>query len=88
MCHFLQMASRKQLLARKMRLLDKIGDSHLSRSEFNLVCFTLFKEKQLGAALEKVHLLGVLVVLDRESLAAHISGGPNPSGAALATPGP
>ena len=32
--------------------------------------FLLFKEKQLGAALEKVHLLGVLGVLDREGLAA------------------
>lgn len=67
----MRIASRKQLVARKMRQLNKISASHLNHSESNLMYFLLFKEKQLGAALEKVHLLGVLGVLDREGLAAH-----------------
>lgn len=69
--NFLQIASWKQFVARKTRVLDKISGSHLNHAESNLVYFSVFGEKQLGAALEKVHLLGVFGVLDREGLAAH-----------------
>lgn len=58
-------------MARKTRLLDKISGRHLNPSESNLVYFSLFKAKHLGAALYTVHLLGVPGVLDRAGLAAY-----------------
>lgn len=84
---FLQIASWKQLVARKARLLGKISSSHLNHLESNLVYFPFFRAKWLGAALEKGISCLSLRGWPGRVFPLVIYGGPNPSGAALAPPG-